>query len=82
MEMWILTIIVQTVSYIAAGFKLWNDMQTKTREMFTQMQIEQKEVMIRLNQVERQDDEIYKMLDRMMSELTAIKIMMQNKADR
>jgi hypothetical protein len=37
---------------------------------------------MRLSAVEKQDDEIYSKLDKMMEKLVAIEIALQNKADR
>lgn len=71
MEMWVLTIIVQSVGFAMGLFKIWTDMQVKL-----------KEVDVRLHSVEKQDDEIYSKLDKIMDKLTSIEIGLNNKQDR
>lgn len=71
MEMWVLTIIVQSVGFAIGLFKIWSDIQVKMRELD-----------IRLKAVEKQDDEIYAKLDKIMDKLSSIEIALQNKADR
>lgn len=71
MEMWILTIIVQSLGFSVGLFKIWSDLQVKMKELE-----------IRLSNVEKQDDEIYDKLDKMMDKLNNIQIAIQNKADR
>ena len=71
MEMWVLTIIVQSVGFAIGLFKIWSDIQVKMRELD-----------IRLKAVEKQDDEIYAKLDKIMDKLTGIEIALQNKQDR
>jgi len=71
MEMWVLTIIVQSVGFGIGLFKMWSDLQVKIKELE-----------IRLTNVEKQDDEIYLKLDKMMEKLNNIQIAIQNKADR
>lgn len=69
--MWVLTIIVQSVGFGVGLFKLWSDLQVKMRELD-----------IRLKAVEKQDDEIYAKLDKIMDKLTVIEIGLNNKVDR
>jgi uncharacterized membrane protein SpoIIM required for sporulation len=71
MEMWVMTIIVQSVGFAIGLFKIWSDLQVKLKELD-----------MRLSSVEKQDDEIYTKLDRMMDKLVAIEIALNNKADR
>ena len=71
MEMWVMTIIVQSVGFAIGLFKIWSDLQVKLKELD-----------MRLSSVEKQDDEIYTKLDRMMHKLVAIEIALNNKADR
>jgi hypothetical protein len=46
------------------------------------MQVHFKEIDVRLHAVERQDDEIYQKLDRIMSKLSEIEVKMENKVNR
>jgi hypothetical protein len=71
MEMWVMTIIVQSVGFAIGLFKIWSDIQVKMRELD-----------IRLKAVEKQDDEIYAKLDKIMDKLTGIEIALHNKQDR
>jgi len=71
MEMWVLTIIVQSVGFGVGLFKLWSDLQVKMRELD-----------IRLKAVEKQDDEIYAKLDKLLEKMTLIEIALVNKQDR
>lgn len=71
MEMWILTIVLQSVAFAIGLFKIWIDLQVKL-----------KEVDVRLSAVEKQDDEIYVKLDKLAEAVNELKVMLQNKADR
>jgi chaperonin cofactor prefoldin len=71
MQAWIVTAIVQTIIFILGLFKIYTDLQVKLKELD-----------MRLSSVEKQDDEIYTKLDKMMEKLVAIEIALQNKADR
>jgi len=71
METWVVTIVVQSIGFAIGLFKIWSDLQVKLKELE-----------MRLSAVEKQDDEIYTKLDRMMDKLVAIEIALQNKADR
>jgi chaperonin cofactor prefoldin len=71
METWVVTIVVQSVGFAIGLFKIWSDLQVKLKELE-----------MRLSAVEKQDDEIYSKLDKMMEKLVAIEIALQNKADR
>jgi hypothetical protein len=71
MEMWVLTIIVQSVGFAIGLFKMWSDLQVKMRELD-----------IRLKAVEKQDDEIYAKLDKLLEKMTSIEIALVNKQDR
>jgi hypothetical protein len=71
MEMWVLTIIVQSVGFGIGLFKIWSDIQVKMRELD-----------IRLTAVEKQDDEIYAKLDKLLEKMTSIEIALVNKQDR
>jgi hypothetical protein len=71
MEMWILTIVIQSIAFALGLFKLWSDLQLKLKELE-----------MRLALVEKQDDEIYTKLDEMLKKLVAIEIALNNKADR
>jgi hypothetical protein len=71
MESWVLTILIQSVGFAIGLFKIWSDLQVKLKELE-----------MRLSAVEKQDDEIYTKLDRMMDKLVAIEIALNNKADR
>ena len=71
METWMITVGVQTLTFGVGLFKIYTDLQVKLKELD-----------VRLSSVEKQDDEIYAKLDKMMEKLTAIEIALQNKADR
>ncbi len=71
METWMITVGVQTLTFGVGLFKIYTDLQVKLKELD-----------VRLSSVEKQDDEIYSKLDKMMEKLTAIEIALQNKADR
>jgi len=71
MQAWIVTAIVQTIIFVLGLFKIYTDLQVKLKELD-----------MRLSSVEKQDDEIYTKLDKMMDKLVAIEIALQNKADR
>ena len=66
-----ITVGVQTLTFGVGLFKIYTDLQVKLKELD-----------VRLSSVEKQDDEIYSKLDKMMEKLTAIEIALQNKADR
>lgn len=67
----ILTIVIQSVLFSIGLFKIYTDVQVKLSELE-----------IRLKSVEKQDDEIYAKLDKIMDKLTQIEINLNNKADR
>ena len=59
----IVTIVIQSVLFLLALVKIYNDVQLKLKELD-----------IRMIAVEKQDDEIYHKLDRMMEVIQEIKI--------
>jgi chaperonin cofactor prefoldin len=67
----ILTIVIQSILFSIGLFKIYTDVQVKLSELE-----------IRLKSVEKQDDEIYMKLDKIMDKLTQIEINLNNKADR
>jgi chaperonin cofactor prefoldin len=67
----ILTIVIQSILFSIGLFKIYTDVQVKLSELE-----------IRLKSVEKQDDEIYMKLDKIMDKLTQIEISLNNKADR
>jgi hypothetical protein len=67
----ILTIVIQSILFSIGLFKIYTDVQVKLSELE-----------IRLKSVEKQDDEIYAKLDKIMDKLNNIQIALQNKADR
>jgi len=71
MEMWVVTIVLQSVGFAVGLFKIWIDLQVKL-----------KEVDVRLSAVEKQDDEIYVKLDKLAEAVNDLKVMLQNKVDR
>lgn len=71
MQTWMLTVAVQTIGFALGLFKIYTDLQVKLKELD-----------MRLSAVEKQDDEIYLKLDKIMDKLSAIEIQLQNKADR
>lgn len=66
-----MTIIVQSVGFAIGLFKIYTDLQVKLKELD-----------VRLKAVEKQDDEIYAKLDKIMDKLTVIEIGLNNKVDR
>ena len=64
----IVTIIVQSVLFLGTVIKIHNDVQMKLKELD-----------IRLSAVEKQDDEIYQKLDKMMDLIQEIKIQLERK---
>ena len=67
----IVTIIVQSVLFLGTVIKIHNDVQIKLKELD-----------IRLSAVEKQDDEIYQKLDKMMDLIQEIKIQLERKQNR
>ena len=67
----IVTIIVQSVLFLGTVIKFHNDVQMKLKELD-----------IRLSAVEKQDDEIYQKLDKMMDLIQEIKIQLERKQNR
>lgn len=65
----VLTILIQTVGFGIGLFKIYTDMQVKLKELD-----------VRLQTVEKQDDEIYSKLDKIIDKLAALelKIVKQN----
>ena len=67
----IVTIIVQSVLFLGTVIKIYNDVQMKLKELD-----------IHLSAVEKQDDEIYQKLDKMMDLIQEIKIQLERKQNR
>jgi peptidoglycan hydrolase CwlO-like protein len=65
------TIVIQSVIFLGALAKIHQDVQIKLKELD-----------VRLTAVERQDDEIYAKLDKLMNGIQEIKIELQNKQNR
>jgi len=61
-----LTIVIQTLGFAIGLFKIYTDMKVKLKELD-----------IRLSQVEKQDDEIYTKLDKIMDKLSALELKME-----
>ena len=61
-----LTIVIQTLAFAIGLFKIYTDMKVKLKELD-----------IRLSQVEKQDDEIYTKLDKIMDKLSALELKME-----
>lgn len=68
---WIFTVVIQTILFAGGLFKIYTDMQVKLKELD-----------LRLSSVEKQDDEIYLKLDKIMDKLTQIEITMNQKQDK
>jgi uncharacterized protein YoxC len=68
---WVFTVVIQTILFAVGLFKIYTDMQVKLKELD-----------LRLNAVEKQDDEIYAKLDRIMDKLTKIEINLNQKVDK
>lgn len=67
----VIAFIMESVLFLAGLFKVYTDMQ-----------VHFKEIDVRLKAVERQDDEIYEKLDRIMEKLSQMDVKMENKANR
>jgi hypothetical protein len=63
--------VIQTILFAGGLFKIYTDMQVKLKELD-----------LRLSSVEKQDDEIYLKLDKIMDKLTQIEITMNQKQDK
>lgn len=68
---WVFTVGIQTLLFAGGLFKIYSDMQLKLKELD-----------IRMQTVEKQDDEIYSKLDKIMEKLSDIQINLSQKADR
>lgn len=71
MENYIVTIIIQSVAFAVGLFKIYTDMQIKMKELD-----------VRLSAVEKQDDEIYSKLDRIMEKVNSIEVKLEQKQNR
>jgi hypothetical protein len=71
MDFVVIAFIMESVLFLAGLFKVYTDMQ-----------VHFKEIDVRLKAVERQDDEIYEKLDRIMEKLSQMDVKMENKANR
>jgi hypothetical protein len=67
----IVPIIIQSILFLFGLIKIHQDVQIKLKELD-----------IRLTAVERQDDEIYAKLDKLMDGIQEIKVELQNKQNR
>jgi hypothetical protein len=67
----ITTIIIQSVLFIVGLFKIYTDMQMKLRELD-----------VRMTAVEKQDDEMYTKLDRIMDAINEIRLELKDKQNR
>lgn len=76
------SMIIACIGYLIGFLKLHNDQQVKNREIQSDLQAKLREIDVRLGNVEKQDDEIYAKLDKIMDKLIKIEIGMQNKVDR
>lgn len=68
---WVFTVGIQTLLFAGGLFKIYSDMQLKLKELD-----------IRMQTVEKQDDEIYSKLDKIMEKLSDIQINVSQKADK
>ena len=71
MQTWMITVAVQTIGFALGLFKIYTDLQVKLKELD-----------MRLSVVEKQDDEIYTKLDKLVQAVNDLKVLLQNKADR
>jgi hypothetical protein len=71
MDIILIGFILEAVLFLAGLFKVYTDMQ-----------VHFKEIDVRLSAVERQDDEIFLKLDKIMEKLSQIDVKMENKANR
>jgi len=71
MDMVVVGFVMESVLFLAGLFKVYTDMQ-----------VHFKEIDVRLKAVERQDDEIYAKLDKIMDKLSEMDVKMENKANR
>jgi len=78
----ILTLIVQTIAYIVAGWKYVQSLNEKIADLRTELTTQKTTMELRLSAVERKDSEINKRLERMEAMLVEIRLELKDKADR
>ena len=78
----ILTLIVQTIAYIVAGWKYVQSLNEKISDLRTELTTQKTTMELRLSAVERKDSEINKRLERMEAMLVEIRLELKDKADR
>lgn len=67
----VVTLVIQSIVFLAGLAKIHQDVQIKLKELE-----------IRLTAVEKQDDEIYSKLDRMMDAIQEIKLELKDKQNK
>lgn len=67
----LLTIILQSIAFAIGLFKIYNDVQVRMKELE-----------MRLHAVEKQDDEIYRQLEKIIDGLNEVKLELKDKQNR
>lgn len=78
----VLTLIVQTIAYIVAGWKYVQSLNDKIANLQAELNTQKTTMDLRLTAVERKDSEINKRLERMEQMLMEIRLELKDKADR
>lgn len=71
MENFFGAIVIQSLLFATGLFKIYTDMQIKMKELD-----------VRLSSVEKQDDEIYSKLDKIMDKVNSIEIKLEQKQNK
>ena len=67
---WLFTVGIQTLLFAGGLFKIYSDMQLKLKELD-----------IRMQTVEKQDDEIYSKLDKIIDKLAALELRLEQRTN-
>lgn len=78
----IITLIVQTIAYLIAGWKYVSGLKDQIAELRTELHSHKIGMDIRLTAVEKKDKEINERLQRIEDMLVEIRLQLKDKADR
>lgn len=78
----IITLVLQTLAYIVAGWKYVSSLKDKIAELRAELNAHKTGMDIRLTAVERKDTEINERLQRIEDMLVDIRLQLKDKADR
>jgi hypothetical protein len=76
------TILIQTATYALAFWKFIDGLRRKITDLSARLEVMEKATNLRLEAVERKDDEISRRLDRIETLLIDIRLELKDKADR